>query len=103
MWSALLPVVLLAMPFTSDPQKVRPREAASYEARDAHDGITVAAEAYDHEDKIKEAFGNHDLRGHDVLAIYVVFFNSTKDALRLDNMSVTLERGRDKFRQLPGL
>lgn len=104
MRSLLVGAIVLALPLVaSDPQKVRPREMSSYDARDAHDGITIAAEAYDHEDKIKEAFGNYDLRGHDVLPIYVVFFNPTKDALRLDAMTVTLEHGRDKYQPMPAM
>lgn len=86
-----------------DPARVRPREAASYDARDSHEGITIAAEAYDGDEKIKAAFGNHDPRKFGVLPVYVVFFNTSKDALRLDTLEVTLERGRSRFPQVSGV
>jgi hypothetical protein len=102
-------VALLALPlwggapFADDPQRVRPREAASYDARDSHEGITIAAEAYDSDEKIKAAFGNHDPRKFGVLPVYVVFFNPSKDALRLDGLEVTLERGRARFPLVPAV
>jgi len=108
---SLAAVVLLAIPMWAgaslpgalpdDPPRVRPREAASYDARDTHEGITIAAEAYDSDEKIKAAFGNHDPRKFGVLPVYVVFFNTSKDALRLDALEITLERGRERFPQIP--
>jgi hypothetical protein len=97
--------VLLAIPLWvslafEDPPKVRPRAAATYDARDSHEGITIAAEAYDSDEKIKAAFGNHDFRKFGVLPVFVVFFNTSKDALRLDALEVTLERGPSRFPQV---
>ncbi|GEM_PF-3418306 len=96
----LAPVLLTAV--ASDPPRVRPREASTYESRDSHEGITVAAEAYVTDEQIKTAFGNHDPRKYGVLAVYVVFFNTSKDALKLDTLDITLERARMKFEQIPG-
>jgi hypothetical protein len=89
--------------FPDDPARVRPREAASYDARDSHEGITIAAEAYDSDEKIKAAFGKYDPRKFGVLPVYVVFFNTSKDALRLDALEITLERGRTRFPQVPAV
>ena len=36
-----------------------------------------------------------------MLPVYVVFFNTSKDALRLDALEITLERGRERFPQVP--
>jgi hypothetical protein len=100
--------VLLAIPlwaglWSNDPPKVRPREAASYDARDSHEGITIAAEAYTSDEQIKAAFGKSDPRKFGVLPLYVVFFNTSKDALRLDALELTLERGRERFPQIPAI
>src|SRR5580700_8971922 len=101
--AVLLATSLWAAAFSDDPPRVRPREAASYDARDSHEGITIAAEAYDSDEKIKAAFGNHDPRKFGVLPVYVVFFNPSKDALRLDGLEVTLERGRARFPLVPAV
>jgi hypothetical protein len=101
--AALLVVPLWAGRLSDDPPKVRPRAAASYDARDSHEGITIAAEAYDSDEKIKAAFGNHDPRKAGVLPVYVVFFNPSKDALRLDALEVTLQRGHNQFPQIAAI
>jgi len=100
--------VLLAIPlwaglWSDDPPKVRPREAASYTARDSHEGITIAAEAYTTDEQIKTAFGKYDPRKFGVLPVYVVFFNLSKDALRLESLELTVERGRERFPQIPAI
>jgi hypothetical protein len=85
---------------------VRARDLTSYTARDTHEGITIAAEPYDKDqtEKIKTAFGKGDPRESNALPVYLVIFNPTKDALKLEGMSISLEdaNGR-KFAQIAGI
>lgn len=67
-----------------DPPFQHPQPAATYAARDAHEGVTVAADPYDTPEKSKKAFGKYDPLKIGVLPVYVVITNSTGDALRLD-------------------
>jgi len=88
-------------------ETVRPRELTAYTARDTHEGISIAAEFYDKSvspEKMKAAFGKADPRESNALPVYLVIFNPTKDALRLDGLSISFEDSNGKrFAQLPGI
>src|SRR5438105_266405 len=98
-------LVLLASLLLVDTVKVRPREASSYPARETHEGVTIAAEAYATPDAIKLAFEKndekHDPRHFEILPVYVVIFNPTKDAVRLDHATIELTgANRQKYPQI---
>jgi hypothetical protein len=73
-----------------DPVQIRPQPANTYAARDGHEGVTIAGQPYDQEDKRKEVFGKYDPMRVSVLPVYVVITNSSTDAVRLDRWEVQL-------------
>jgi hypothetical protein len=70
---------------------VRARELAADAPRDAHEGITISAEAYDND--LIGRIGNKQVVPNTALPVYLAISNPTKDALNLNAMSVTLEGG----------
>ncbi len=92
-------VVLLGMVFSfaAAQGRVPVRDAASYDIRDAHEGVTFVAEAYAvGQEKTKAVFGKSDPNSHGVLPVYVVVFNPTKDAINLAAMKITFETADGK-------
>src|SRR5438874_6566804 len=86
------------LPLVNAQGRVPVRDAATYDARDSHDGVTIVADAYDNtqEEKLKAAFGKFNPHHRNALPVYIVVFNPTKDAIKLEGMSVTLETGDGK-------
>jgi hypothetical protein len=70
-----------------------PRPAAEYPARQTADQVTIAVEAYDSSEKVKQAFGKADPLKLGVIPILVVVANGSSDALRLDRIRVQLISG----------
>lgn len=96
----LLGVLALA---AKDPPPVRPQPAATYAAKDGHDGVTIAAEPYNTEEKSKTVFGKCDPLPVNVMPLYLVISNNTKDALRLENWTVQfIAADRQKDEPIPG-
>lgn len=80
----------------------RPQPARSYPARDAHEGLVVAADPFDQADKSSAAFGKQDFRRAGILPVLVVMANETGRTVRLDRLSVQLiTRDRQKIEPTP--
>lgn len=67
---------------------LRTQPAASYAARDAHDGVTIAADPYERPEKSKEVFGKYDPLKIGVMPVLLVITNASQDAVRLDNLVI---------------
>lgn len=66
----------------------RAKPADAYPARDAHEGLTVAAEPFDTPDEVREAFGKNDPHRVGILPLLLVITNNSDKAVRLDNLKV---------------
>jgi hypothetical protein len=77
---------------------VRARELAADAPRDAHEGIAISAEAYDKDQIVRPK------QSSAVLPVYLVVSNPTKDALKLEALTVTLEGpDRRKYPRISGV
>lgn len=87
--------LLLALPLVLylNQAVLRPAEASTYAAHDAHEGVTIAAEPYDlnQSEKVKTAFGKSDPRESAILPVYVVISNHTREALQFAALSFSFE------------
>lgn len=101
----LLALVMLAVLGTADEKEqpgFRPKPAEAYPARDAHEGLIVAAEPFDTREKAKPVFGKHDLAKAGILPVLVVIANTTDKTVRLENLTVQLiTRERQKIEPTP--
>lgn len=80
----------------------RPRNAESYPARDAHEGVVAAAEPFDTPEENKSAFGKNDPLKAGFLPILLVIANNTDKTIRLDDLSVQfMTRDRQKIEPTP--
>lgn len=80
----------------------RAQPASAYPARDAHEGIVVAADPFDAREKSAPVFGKHDLRKAGILPILLVITNDTDRTVRLDKFRVQfLTRDRQKLEPTP--
>ncbi len=68
----------------------RSKPAGEYPARDAHEGVVVAADLFDTREKSKAVFGKLDLQKAGILPVLVVITNATDRTVRLDNLEVRL-------------
>lgn len=76
--------------------------ARAYPARDAHEGLVVAADPFDAPAKSSAPFGKLDFRRAGILPVLVVMANETGRAVRLDRASVQLiTRDRQKIEPTP--
>lgn len=70
--------------------RFEPRAASSYPARQTVEGLTVAADAFDRPEEVKEAFGKTKLSQYGILPVLVVMANDTDRVLHLEGMKVEL-------------
>ena len=103
--AALLAAALLACGALAGQKErlmFRPKPADAYPARDAHEGLVVAAEPFETREKTKPVFGKHNLAKAGILPVLVVIANTTDKTVRLDNLSVQLlTRDRQKIEPTP--
>jgi len=64
----------------------RGKPADAYPARDAHEGLIVAAEPFDTPEEVREAFGKNDPNSFGILPLLLVITNNSDKAVRLDNL-----------------
>ncbi len=83
----LLTFLLAAALAAKDPP-LRNLPASTYAARDAHDGVTIAAEPYDTPEKSKQFFGKYDPLKVGIMPVLLTITNGSQDALRLDNLEI---------------
>jgi hypothetical protein len=102
---AVLVVLLAAVSLAAkDPPPVRPQPVDTYAAKESHDGVTIAAEPYNTEEKSKAVFGKCDPlpAPTNVMPVYLVIGNSTKDTLRLEKWTVEfIAADRQKAEPIP--
>ncbi len=80
----------------------RARSADAYPARDAHEGLIVAAEPFDTREKTRPVFGKADWGKAGILPVLLVMTNNTERAVRLDHLSIQLlTRDRQKIEPTP--
>ncbi len=65
-----------------------PRPISSYTARQTSDKVTIAVEAFEDSEKLKQAFGKSDPSKYGILPVLVVLANDSARALQLDRMRV---------------
>lgn len=90
---AILLVALASLGATAAPQEAgrfEPRATSAYPARQTTGQVTIAVEAYDTAEKVKQAFGKTDPLKLGLTPIFVLIANNTSDALRLDHIRVQL-------------
>ena len=81
----------------------RAQPAGAYPAKDAHEGLIVAADPFDTPAKSSAVFGKLDLRRIGILPILLVITNDTNKTVRMDKFSVLLiTRDRQKLEPTPG-
>lgn len=81
-------------------------DPATLPARDAHDGLLIAADPYDDAARSKERFGKKSPHSAGILALEVYFKNDTSKAIRvdLDRIRLSIEapgQGRQQLRPMP--
>ena len=81
-------VMSIAAAFAADKAPFKAAPAASYTHKQTNDGLTIAAEPFTTEDKLKTAFGKLDPNEYGVLPMLVVIQNDGKESIRLDRLKV---------------
>lgn len=103
------PVVALAilMTLSVTGATAQQTDPATLPARDAHEGLLIAADPYDDAARSKERFGKKSPHSAGILALEVYFKNETDRAIRVDleriRLSIDLPggEGRQQLRPVP--
>jgi hypothetical protein len=90
---ALLLIAALALIATaaSAPPQTQQADPSNWSAKDAHQGFTVAADAYSNAERSKKTFGKADPYKAGILAVDVFFKNDLKDPVHVDLSTIRLD------------
>ncbi|MFQ5817669.1 MAG: hypothetical protein ACE5H2_06920 [Terriglobia bacterium] len=75
-------------------------DPAEYAARDAHEGVTLAAKLYLQAAELKARFGTHPLLAAGIVAVEILIVNERAESVRVAWARAVLLSGEEKFEQI---